>query len=251
MKESLDELRLKEEYQSIILYTRGYVEHILNFLPISIHDFTDHGMLHSNNLLKLFVRFARNIRGFSFSQEEKLLICLAIYVHDVGCIIGRSEHNKKSAKLIMKHSSISNLQSQIGSDLLNCLKCVTLSHSGTYDLQKIQKEPIHDEVNLRVICAVFRLLDECEISSARVSKPLYDILTSYSKIKSEHRKYWDAHISIISLVFRGKKIIIDSDNLGKTRLLSNHLKKNLQQINRIFQEEHLPQLTVELVRQKF
>lgn len=251
MKKSLAELGLKEEYQSIVLMTRAYVEHILNFLPISIHDFTDHGMLHSNNLLKLFGKFAKNIRGFSFSQEEKLLICLAIYVHDVGCIIGRPEHNMKSAKLIMKHSSFSYLQSQIGSDLLNCLKCVILSHSSIYDLQKIQKEPIHDEVNLRVICAVFRLLDGCEISSARVSKPLYDILISYNKIRSDRRKYWDAHRSIIGIVFRDKRIIIDSENLGKTRLVSNHLKRDLQEINKIFKEEKLPQLTVELIKQGF
>lgn len=242
---------MKEEYQSIVLYTKGYVEHILSFLPISIHDFTDHGMLHSNNLLKLFVRFTKRVSGFSFSQEEKLLICLAIYVHDVGCIIGRPEHNKKSAKLIMKHTSFSYLQSQIGSDLLNCLKCIVLSHSSDYDLQRIQKEPIHDKVNLRAVCALFRLLDGCEISSARVSKPLYDILTSYNKIKRQHRKYWDAHISIISLVFRNNRIIIDSNNLSKTRLVSNHLKKDLREINRIFEEENLPQLTVELLRQRF
>lgn len=184
---------------------------------------------------------------FSFSQEEKLLLCLAIHLHDVGCLLGRTNHNKKSVKL-MEHKRFSFLEDMIGDDLLTCLKYMVISHSSDYDLESIPREPAHARVRLRLLCAIFRLLDGCELSSARTKRVLYEILKTYSRIKPEANKYWEAHLSISSVVFSDNMIFVDSKNLRKTRRLTKHLKRDLKIINKVFREENFPELTVQIIK---
>lgn len=227
-----------------MLKVKALVRPILNSLPRAIPDYTDHGTIHSDNLMNLLCNFLGNFDTFPFSQEEKLLLCLCVHLHDIGCILGRADHNKKSVKLL-KHRRFSFLEDMVGDDLLACLKYMVLSHSSDYDLESIPREPIHANVRHRLICAVFRLLDGCELSSARTKRVLYEILKTYKKIKPEDAKYWEAHLSTLSVVFNGNTIFVMSKNLRKTRTLIKHLRKDLKEINRVFEEEGFPQLNIE------
>ena len=233
-----------------MLSVKAYVEPILAYLPKGIPHHTDHGLRHSNNLLRLLVDFTKNFPGFVASQEEKLLLYLAIHLHDVGCILGRFQHNKKSIKLL-RHRRFSFLEDRVGKDLLACLNFVILSHSSDYDLSRVPRQPIHSNVRLRLICAIFRLLDECDISSARISKALYDILTTYSKLNPKSLPFWEAHLNILTVIFRENDIIIGTGNLTKTRALIGPLRNKLKKINIVFEEEGFPRLNLNVVKLRF
>ncbi len=84
--------------------------------------------------------------------------------------------------------------------LLNFLLIIK-SHSSWYDLANIPTRPIHSKVNLLKVCAVFRLLDGCDLSSERI-KVVYEILEKYRLLSDEtSKKFWEAHLEIVSVVF--------------------------------------------------
>jgi|GEM_PF-4499157 exopolyphosphatase/pppGpp-phosphohydrolase len=195
--------------------------------------------------MKLLCNFQENFSDVNFSQEEKLLLCLAALLHDLGCILGRQDHAKKSIK-ILEHERFGFVQDMIGDDLLTCLKYIILSHPSSYDLNELPINPIHADVRLNLICAIFKLLDECELSSARVTHMLYDILKTFSKIRNNAVKYWEAHINIISVVFKNNVIYIGSKNPEKTKMLTDHFKKELRKVNKIFLKENFPMLHVKI-----
>jgi hypothetical protein len=247
----LEVLGLDERRIAAVLELKAYVTPILNFIPRSIPQFTDHGVLHSNNLLRLLVRFRKSMSTtlptFSFQSDEIFLLSLAAYLHDIGCIIERPNHNIRSAELIGTHKSFSYLCDKLGKDMFNCLSLIIKAHSSNFELWKISKEPLHRTVRLRLMCAVFRLLDACEISAARISKVLYDILTSSGKMLPKEAKYWEAHYSICDLFFKDKEIVIDCDDLAKAGLVIDHLKLDLNEINRVFSEENFPVFSLRVV----
>jgi exopolyphosphatase/pppGpp-phosphohydrolase len=196
----------------------------------------------------LLINFRDNFANhFSLSQEEKLLLCLAIYLHDIGCILGREKHSEKSSKLL-RRKEFTFLSGIIGDDMLKCLEYIILYHSSDYDLTCIPREPLHYRVRLRLLCAIFRLLDGCELTSARTKRVLYEILKTYKKIKPKAKKFWEAHLSIVSLVFKGNDIVVDCKNIVKARVLIKHFQEELDKVNKIFKEEGFPQLNLRVKR---
>jgi hypothetical protein len=228
---------------------------ILNFIPRSIPQFTDHGILHSNNILRLLAKFQENqtktLTSFSFTKDELFLLSLATYLHDIGCIIDRTDHNRKSGKLLLEHPAFFFLNDKIGKDLLKCLNLIIIAHSSNFELEAISTEPLHATVRVRLMAAIFRLLDACEISAARVSKVLYDILTTNGQMKPEEIKYWEAHFSICDLFFKGNDIVLDCDDLAKAGLIIDHLRKDLFPINRVFSQENFLTFNLRVVSMQY
>jgi hypothetical protein len=251
----LIKLGVAEKHHAVIQQLKGYVTPILSFIPREMPDYTDHGLRHSNNILAHLSRFRTNLGvlfpTFSFTEEELFLLCLATYLHDIGCIVDRKGHNNESGKLLTDHPTFCFLSDWIGADLLPCLNLIVRAHSSSFDLSKISREPLHEKVRLRLMCAIFRLLDGCEISAARVSKTLYEILTSKKKIKKKGRKFWDAHLSIYDLYFKGNDIIVECQDLAKAKFLTDHLVEDLVQINKVFSEENFPSFSVKIVTLNF
>lgn len=239
---------MSNEHYTKVLEVRKVVEPILSFLPRSIPHFTDHGIRHSNNLLRLLIRYINNFTSIELREEEKFLLALAIHIHDVGCIIGRSKHGKKSKKLIQEHPSFCLLKEIVEPDLLNCLALIISAHTNDFDLQKIKAAPFNVNVRHKFVCTLFRLLDACEITSARISPTLYSILRSYNKIKLSSIKHWESSLSIGSLVFSGNDIVIRYSNRRKASLQTKHLKEDLKKINLSFKTDNFPELNITLVK---
>jgi hypothetical protein len=251
----LENLGLEPNYRAVILELSAYVTPILSFIPRSIPKYTDHGVRHSNNILNLLDKFRGNLStifpSFSFSKEELFLLAISAYLHDIGCIVQRRNHNRESARLLTEDASFSHLQDKLGADLLKCLKLISLSHSSNFDLCGISKEKLHQKVRLRLICAIFRLLDACEISATRTSKTLFDILTRNNKISKGESKYWEGHLSIIGLFFENNEIILDCEDKEKPASIIKHLQKDLNDINKVFAEEKFPTFTIKVVQMGF
>lgn len=250
--EGLDEISLDERHRSAVVQVAGLVQQVLNYLPRSIPQYTDHGVQHSNNLMRRFSNFLENLQEFNLelTEEERWLVCLAIWLHDIGCLIAeegeREKHNEYSVQLL-ERVEFGILEDILGSDILKCLKFVVISHSSNYCLEQVPKEPLHPNIRLRLICAIFRLLDGCDITSARTKRVLYEILKAYNLLDQKSKKFWEAHRSISSAVFEGDTIKIDCDNTDTAELLIEHLEKDLREINRIFSEERFPTFRIEAV----
>jgi hypothetical protein len=248
----LEKLGLDDKEIAIIRDLKWYVTPILNFIPRTIPEYTDHGVRHSENILQLLVEFKQNLANtlpsFSFSKQELFLLALSACVHDIGCIIERPKHNLESARLLTKDPSFSNLPDKLGGDLLKCLELIVMAHSSNFtDLAAIRKGKINNKVNVRLMCAIFRLLDGCEISSARISSCLYAILIKNGLMKEEEEaKFWESHLNIIGLYFEGNRIVIDCEDTSKADLIISHLKDDLEKINEVFTDEGFPAFTVEV-----
>ena len=231
-----------------------YVQQLLNYLPRAIPDYTDHGVQHSSNLTRLFCNFVQNLeknfKGAELTEEERWLVCLAIWLHDIGCLLTTEEekakHNKYSVEMLQR-PEFHILADMLGDDMLKCVKFVVISHSSSYDLKNIPSEPIHSKIRLRLICAIFRLMDGCDITSARTKKVLYELLKAYKLLDDESMKFWEAHRSISSVVFERKEIVIDCDDVDKAELLVKHLENDLEKINQTLAEEQFPIFAVRKV----
>lgn len=166
----------------------------------------------------------------------------------MGCIVGRHKHGKRSARLLRNHPSFTFLKDRIGADYLECLGLVITAHESYYNLQHIEEAPYHMNIRHKFLCAFFRLLDGCEINSSRNSEALYNILKSHKKLKTESLKHWESHRAIISLVFDRNEIVIRYNNKTKASFQTKHLEDELQKINDVFRSQHIPELTVRLVK---
>jgi len=254
MSEILDEIGLPEEYQAIVMEVEVIARRILSYIPRGIKDYPEHGVVHSENLLLLFKNFLNNFSksdlNFHFTYSEKLLICLSIWLHDIGCIFGRERHSENSVKLLEEIDEFKHLKNRIGASLFECLKYIIISHSSWYDFSKLPRNTIDPGVDLLKTCAVFRLLDACDLSSERV-KVIYDILKKYGLLNQKSRIYWEAHLNIISVVFDNDVIIINCRNKESTEQLIKHFEEELESVNSIFCEIGMPKLKLHVVVEDF
>lgn len=242
----LVDIGLNEEHISKVLQIASYVSPILFYLPRRMQDYTDHGIIHSENLLRLLNDFLNDYGKKRISEEEKYIMCLATYLHDIGCLIKRKNHGE-SALQILSHPRFSFLEGMLGNDVLACLKYVILYHQKERDLTEVPRDPIIASVRTLLVCAILRLIDECDISARRTSPVLYDIIMAFVPLGSRSQKYWQSHLSISSVVFRNREIIIDSENASKSKLLEKRLYKNLKKINEIFESYKLPTLQLKTI----
>lgn len=237
--------------------TATFVRQLLNYIPRAIPDYTDHGVQHSNNLTKIFHNFIQNLekhfKGVELTEEEKWVICLAIWLHDIGCLLtseeNKEKHNKYSVE-ILERPEFHILADWLGDDILKCVEFIALSHSSNYKLRNLPTDPIHSNIRLMLVCAIFRLIDECDITSARTKKVLYELLKAYNLLDAESIKFWKAHRTISSLVFEREKIVVYSVDLNAADLLVKHLESDLQEINRGLAAEKFPTFKVKKVLMK-
>lgn len=231
----LGKLNLPDEYKLGVNATVLSVRELLHYLPGSVPSYTDHGVLHSQNLMRLLCNFLNNWSGQAFKNEEKYLLSLAVWLHDVGCLLGREKHNEKSVELL-NHPRFSFLDNFLNGDLKACLSNIIIAHSSKYDFKKIPTIQINENVRLDLCCATFRLIDGCDITDARTKPILYDILDSYNLISEESKPFWKCHLSTIGAVFNGNDINI-TYRKGKKKdanLLIAHLRSDLRPMNKIF-----------------
>jgi hypothetical protein len=229
-----DRLGLTEESISKIQMVQRITIKILHYLPFEIGKYTDHGVAHSEDLEDLFVSLIKTNAYINLSEKEKFLIILAIWTHDIGNIIDRLTHEKKSVDILNEMPFFSSLKSQIGSQHFACLIDIIYSHRADYDLIGMEERHYHHDVRTKLVCALFRLLDSCDLSYNRNSIQFYDILKKYNPLEPEHIPHWEGHNSIDSVTINEYVIEIGYSDITKSKFLIDHLKDDLKKINPIF-----------------
>lgn len=180
----------------------------------------------------------------SLTEEERYVICLSIFLHDLGCLIGRRKHNELSLK-ILNHPQCNLLEYKVGSDMFACVKYLAVSHSSNYDFNHLPRHAIHPRIRLDLVCALFRLIDACDLMPSRAYRVLYEILMRYDPLGRKSQKIWKAHFNIKSVVFKNNQIVISSKNLSLTKPLIDHLKRDIVAINEILRRHGLSDFSVD------
>lgn len=239
-----EEIGLNLGKAAIIEYVKITSKKILKHIPMNLHEYTDHGIKHCENIEDYFELFIK-IGHIDLTDDEKLLIGLAIWTHDLGNILDRDSHERFSVEILTDSVAYSSLEDSIGAQLFKALQIVIISHRSDFDLNSISEVPIHPNVNLKMVCAVFRLLDGCDITKARISNALYEVLNKYRPLSAISEKNWESHQNIIGVMFLDKKIILIIKDYEKAKLLTEDFIKNLDTINKIFEENGFSGLSVE------
>lgn len=219
-------------YEAKLKQFEPFAGKFLKFIPRSIPDYPSHGVDHSQNIIDLLNRFVEAWH-IDLTEKETYLLYLGAWVHDIGCIIDRDNHNEKSADIINKTPFF---LSFLEKDIITLLQYIVKAHSSSYSIETIPKDCL--DVRLQLICSIFRLMDACEIESSKCPKEVYEFIKN--SIDSKSNKYWIAHMNICGVTFKIPEIIVVVDDLDKSEILIKHLEKEVNSILDIFNDYKIP-----------
>lgn len=234
LHQALRKIGLLEEHVAKVEDVRAFVEPLLYYLPRRTKDYTDHAFVHSDNLIEIFQRLLDDLGANTLVEEERYAICLSVFLHDLGCLISRKRHHLFSFR-ILGHNRFQYIKAKIGSDIFECVKYIAISHASKYNFKRLPQHQIHPRIRLPLVCALFRLVDGCDLMPTRTNPVLYDVLMAYDPLNSESVDVWQAHFSTVGLVFINHHITISSTNRVRSSLLTDHLKEDLTAINGVLQ----------------
>lgn len=209
-------------YQSVIAQIGFLAEKYLRYLPREIPEFPSHGPDHSSSLIQIINDFVSNWDN-DLSEEEIFLLYVSAWVHDIGCLVSREDHQKKSVELIDKHEMFKQL---LGQNLYTCLKYVVKYHSSHERIVEVPSE--WGGIHLQKLCSIFRILDACEICETKCPNEVYTVVMSSDRpFGAEANSYWKAHMNIQSLKFESPKIKIYVDDLTECKILTGKLEEEI------------------------
>lgn len=191
------------EFSSLIELAYLYCQKILIFIPRveTLQDYPSHGIDHSVRVIEYINKFAESF-DIDLNEEEFFLLYLASWCHDIGCICGRDNHHNNSIEILRNNSGIYDI---IDDKTKTCLKFIVTTHSKNGELDSV---PVtYEGIRLKFLCAIFRLMDACDITSERCPRIVYKYIES--TLSSESRKHWIAHLNIVSVSFYEGDICID------------------------------------------
>lgn len=199
---------------------------MLNWIPRTIPEFTDHGILHSTNVLRNIIKIHENC--VKFTQNEKYILAIASFVHDFGCLINRDRHNYLTLEMLDK--GFVDIKEHVSYEEYNSLCQTILSHKKDYDLNLIF-ENLSKEINLKKICPLFRLADSSDIGKRRIAPKIYKILLEYNMLSEKSKKIWASHLSIEDIEYYDRDIEIYVNDLITSDFCLNDFKIDIDIIN--------------------
>lgn len=219
-------------YEAKLKQFELFSEKFLKFIPRTIPDYPSHGIDHSKNIISLLNKFIRNWH-IKLSEQEAYLMYLGAWVHDIGCIVTRKSHNEISADIINKTPFF---HSFLDKDILTLLQYVVKAHSSSYNIKSVSKECL--DIRLQLICSIFRLMDACEIESAKCPKEVYAFIKG--SLDRESKKYWRAHMNICGVTFITPEIIVLVEDSKLSNILIDHLGEEIDSIKDVFMDYKIP-----------
>lgn len=238
-------MSIPDEFKANVITIANFITPLLHWIPRGIPEFTDHGVLHSTNVLR-YVRDLVTEYEVKFHDEEKYLLALSALLHDIGCIAGREEHNLRTIE-ILTMPQFEFFRILIGPMFCRALEQIIISHSIEYDLNQIPADP-SPEIRLKLISAIFRLADACDVSALRVKQLVFDVLNKEGKLEEKSIDIWRAHLEIENILIKGNKLIPNVYDLELAEYCLDDLKEEIDSVNPILTEMGLP--AFELVPEK-
>ncbi|MGA2934839.1 MAG: hypothetical protein ABSD81_06765 [Methanomicrobiales archaeon] len=220
------------DQRRLIYHVEYYSEPFLIFLSRNLPDFSSHGIDHTIHIIDNLNEFIKNWE-IELTQDEALLLYLAAWLHDIGCIVDREKHHEVSADLFLSNI---NLVKDLTARYAICLKYIVKAHRARYPIESVPKE--HENVRLRLISAIFRLMDACEICYPKCPKDVYEIIKD--SFGETARTIWIAHMNILSLKFTRPRIQISVNDIDKCQFIIDNVNHEIDTIRDTFLENDLP-----------
>lgn len=214
---------------------------ILNWIPRTIPEFTDHGILHSTNVVKYLIKINENCTPFN--QHEKFILSLASLLHDIGCLIDRDKHNYISVNMLENESS--DLKCRINEEDFSSLCQVILSHKKDYDLRLIFEDR-QDDVDLKKICPLFRLSDASDIGKKRISDKIFKLMKNYDMLSEKSKTIWESHLAINDIDYEKSTVHAYVNDLVKSEYCLNDFMSELDIINKYYKHINNPTLDLKV-----
>lgn len=233
---------LKPENKLKVVQIETIITPTLDYLQVGIPEFTTHGRAHSANLVDIIDTLSEKI---VFSEAELFILYCSSWLHDIGCIKDRVNHNEKTIETLDQHLIFETLVTPKAYPLI---KNVILAHSSNYN--KIDEIPLlttlfrQDDTRLRLISALFRLMDGCDITTSRVDVLLYNI--KKGDLPLENKRHWDAHREIQNIVFDTENKVVRVYTEGDVNnFLIDHLEEEYNSVSNILRNHNIPLLSIE------
>ena len=221
-------LEIDSELEIKLDYLNAYISPLMEFYSRSpsMKDYTPHGKFHTLRVIEILNKLFSNIE---FSVGERYLLYVASWVHDLGCLIDRDDHAKKSASLIYKFYTT--FEALIGEVAAIWIPYIVSGHSKEFDIDDIPEEIDlfgDKDVRLQFITAIFRLADGCDVTRARVPKRLYEILKDDL---GEGKEHWEAHTKTLDIRFEKDEIKVYFENSDKNELILKLLHEEYDSVS--------------------
>ena len=234
------------DYKKISTWQRGslksielYAEPFLRFNPRAIRNFPSHGVDHTVGIISNINSFIESW-NISLSKNERYLLYLSAWLHDIGCLKGRKDHNIKSFNILLENGEICGIIRSESQYNLTNLAYLINSHSSNY--RNINAIPIKSgNARIRLLCGIFRLMDACEICNTKCPKQVYDCIHASLQRNIISHSFWLGHMNIKDLSFSKPKIFItvtQRRNIHSTQIIKK-LRSEISSIKKIFLENGL------------
>lgn len=215
---------------------------LLNYNNRGIPTFTDHGPNHTLGVLKFIVEI-KNQYPVLLSSEDKMILAIAAIFHDTGCIKERDNHNERSV-LIVKMPQFSIVRGVLTREAYRFLQHVIRAHSSVFDLLTLRNDGTNDS-RLPVLCCLFRLADECDISSNRIPILILEIMQKFKVLSRKSLNIWKSHLEIEKIYLEGTKVIVQAYDEKKAKHWLKKLNKETKIISKVLVSYDKPRITVE------
>lgn len=173
-----------------------------------------------------------------FTEEERLILALSAVLHDIGCIAGKEKHNERTIRILAK-KRFDLLRDMLGQLFYRALEQVIIAHSKNFNLNSVSTDPC-PEIRLKVISAIFRLADACDISARRVKELLLEVLLEENQLDEKAKEIWKSHLEIENVIVRSIHIKPQVYDLKAAEYCLRNLDEELHSINPILSGYGLP-----------
>jgi hypothetical protein len=240
------------QYNRDLFSIQSSVIEILYYIPRTLKDYTSHGYAHSQRIIGYLDDMIRICKqcGNDITELEAFILYATAWLHDIGCLIRRENHSKKSAEMA---EELQGRYIEGISDKLPFLQWVITGHSREQNINEVQKtQYLHGEkIRLRFLTALFRLADACDIDRQRAPKVVYKFIKD--ELDETSKKFWEGHQNIDSVSFDkdGGVIIIGLQEKEKSNVIINDLKKELESVKEILRDNKFPCLEIKINIQRY
>ena len=215
------ELRIERE-QSFEIVLRNVISNarpLLRLIPAIQPQYTSHGEDHCERMFAKLDDIVPAEEKRKLSAYENFLLACAIWLHDVGMAILKSDapsfqamatpdlaaltsdfrkeirrtHNIRSSKFVNDFGS----QMSLIKEERDVVAQLCLAHRKEYDLHSLPKEwRIGDaDMRPRLLAALLRLADACDLDNRRASLLIYEIL-DLRRVAPDSALHYEGHFSI-------------------------------------------------------
>jgi hypothetical protein len=180
--------------------------------------------------------------GIDLNENERFILYVAAWLHDIGCIRERTPHNLLSVEILLKDQNTCSYLNNIDNDLLKILRYIIESHSKTHCTYSIDEIPEKiGSVRVRLVSAIFRLLDACEITKYKCPVQVFaeikdDLKKGDGTPDTEAIEFWEGHMNIDYLGFSRPNIDIFINDPSKTIHIIEGLKEEIRSVEAIFRK---------------